>query len=144
MAGLVVLDAGVLIALYDAGDSHHRWALDVFRQTLSHDLVMSVLTYAEVMVHPAKAGVRERFEEDVAGLRIEIREVAPEDAGEIAALRASSSLRMPDVVSLHLALSLGATLATTNKSLADEAGSKALSVMTPGVLAGSSTTSPRA
>jgi len=132
MAGVVVLDAGVLIALYDSGDCHHRWALDVFRQTLRHDLVMPALTYAEVMVHPARMGARQRFEDDIAGLRIDIREVAPGDAGPIAELRASSSLRMPDVVVLHLALSLGATLATTDKSLADEAGRKAVRVIAPG------------
>jgi hypothetical protein len=72
MAGVIVLAAGVSIALYDSSDHRHEWALGMFRNTLSHDLVMSSLTLAEVMVHPARAGTVQRFEDGIAGLHIDV------------------------------------------------------------------------
>jgi predicted nucleic acid-binding protein len=131
MAGVVVLDAGALIALYDSTDRHHPWALEMFRETLSYDLAMSALTLAEVMVHPTRAGALETFEKGIAGLALDIRGVDPAAAQEIAALRATTTLRMPDVVVLHLALGLNAILATTDAALATQAGHHSLSVRRP-------------
>ncbi len=132
MAHVVVVDAGALIALFDDRDPHHEWAFGMFMRTLNQELVMSALTYAEVLVHPTRAGRADEFDQRIAGLKLGIRPAAPEDATLLAGLRATTSLRMPDVVVLQLATSEQATLATTDKTLAKEARSRDLRVLQPG------------
>lgn len=53
MAGLV-LDASVLIALYNDNDSNHRWAVDLLFQNTSKKFLMSALNLAEVSVQPIR------------------------------------------------------------------------------------------
>ncbi|MEX2441898.1 MAG: PIN domain-containing protein [Pontimonas sp.] len=132
MAGIVVLDAGVLIGLLDSGDRHHVWAMRIFKETLSYELSMSVLTYAEVMVHPQKAGKAAEFQQRIAGLHLNLRGFGTEDAMAVAELRALTSLKMPDVLVLHAAQSQGAALATTDNALADQARAHGLSVLHSG------------
>jgi predicted nucleic acid-binding protein len=131
MAGLVVLDASALIALHDSEDRHHTWARGIFLETIDAALSMSVLTYAEVLVHPTRAGKVAEFERNIAGLGIEIVTVAADDGPALAHLRASTSLKMPDVIVLHLAAGLGASLATTDRELAGEAALRGVSVLEP-------------
>ena len=131
MAGLVVLDASALIALHDSEDRHHTWARGMFLDTIDATLAMSVLTYAEVLVHPTRAGKVAEFERNIAGLGIEIVTVAADDGPALAHLRASTSLKMPDVIVLHLATGLGASLATTDRELAGEAALRGVSVLEP-------------
>ena len=130
MAGVVVLDASALIALHDSKDRHHTWARGMFLDTIDATLAMSVLTYAEVLVHPTRAGKAE-FEQNIAGLGIERVTVGAEDAPALAHLRASTSLKMPDVIVLHLAAGLGASLATTDRELAGEAALLGVTVLEP-------------
>ena len=131
MASVVVLDASALIALHDSEDRHHTWARGMFLDTIDATLAMSVLTYAEVLVHPTRAGKVAEFERNIAGLGIERVAVGAEDATALAHLRASTSLKMPDVIVLHLAAGLGASLATTDRELAGEAALLGLTVLEP-------------
>ena len=131
MVGLVVLDASALIALHDSEDRHHTWARGMFLDTIDATLAMSVLTYAEVLVHPTRAGRVAEFERTIAGLGIEIVTVAADDGPALAHLRASTSLKMPDVIVLHLASGLGASLATTDRGLATEAARSGVAVLQP-------------
>jgi predicted nucleic acid-binding protein len=131
MAGVVVLDASALIALHDSHDRHHTWARGIFLETIDAALSMSVLTYAEVLVHPTRAGKVAEFERNIAGLGIEIVTVGAEDAPALAHLRESTSLKMPDVIVLHLAAGLGASLATTDRELAGEAALRGVTVLEP-------------
>ena len=131
MAGLVVLDASALVALHDSEDRHHTWARGIFLETIDATLAMSVLTYAEVLVHPTRAGKVAEFERNIAGLGIEIVTVAADDGPALAHRRASTSLKMPDVIVLHLASGLGASLATTDRGLATEAALRGVSVLEP-------------
>jgi predicted nucleic acid-binding protein len=131
MAGVVVLDASALIALHDSHDRHHTWARGMFLDTIDATLAMSVLTYAEVLVHPTRAGKVAEFERNIAGLGIEIVTVAADDGPALAHLGASTSLKMPDVIVLHLATGLGASLATTDRELAGEAALRGVSVLEP-------------
>jgi predicted nucleic acid-binding protein len=132
MAHVVVVDAGALIALFDDHDPHHKWAFGMFMRTLNQELVMPLLTYAEVLVHPTRAGRADEFEQSIAGLKLGIRPMTSEDTTHLAGLRATTSLPMPDVVVLQLARSEQATLATTDKALAKEARSRGLKVLQPG------------
>lgn len=131
MAYLVVIDAGALIALLDENDKHHPWAFGMFQSTLGYGLVMPALTYAEVLVHPTRAGKADTFENNIAGLRLDIRPIFDSDARGLADIRAESSLKMPDAIVLQLALEEQATLATTKNMLAKEAESRGLKVFAP-------------
>lgn len=131
MAGIVVLDAGVLIALSSESDAHHEWAMGVFLHTLSQELSMSALTYAEVMVHPTKAGKADEFQERLAGLHLQVRPCDQSDVADLATLRVESGLRMPDAVVLHESLRLGATLATTDNRLSREARKRGVLALSP-------------
>lgn len=129
MAGVVVLDAGALIALYDSRDVHHEWAVGLFLSTARFTLAMSALTFAEVMVHPARAGRLDDFVSGVSGLHLDIRPVEAGDAEAIAQLRDTNGLKMPDVCVLHCAMALSATLATTDRGLASAARQHSLTVV---------------
>jgi predicted nucleic acid-binding protein len=132
MADVVVLDAGTLIALYDSRDAHHEWAVDLFVSTARFTLAMSALTYAEVMVHPARAGRLGDFVTGVSGLQLDIRPVEAGDAEAIAQLRDTTGLKMPDVCLLHCALPSSAILATTDSELARVARDLGITVTLPG------------
>jgi predicted nucleic acid-binding protein len=131
MAYLVVVDAGALIALLDENHKHHRWAFGMFQATLGLGLVMPALTYAEVLVHPTRAGQADTFENNIAGLGLDIRPIFDTDTRGLAEIRAESSLKMPDAIVLQLALAEQATLATTDTSLATEAQNRGLKVLAP-------------
>lgn len=131
MASVIVLDASVLIALHNSQDPHHGWAMQFFKSTLDQKWQLSVLSFAEAMVHPAKAGKLDLFQQSVAGLGLEIREVPADSAAEIAFLRANTGLRMPDLLALYQAMQSNAALATTDKSLALKAGSLGLETFQP-------------
>jgi predicted nucleic acid-binding protein len=118
MASVVVLDAGTLIALYDSRDAHHEWAVDLFLSTARFTFAISALTYAEVMVHPARARRLDDFVAGVSGLQLDIHSVDAADAEAIAQLRNTTGLRMPDVCVLHCALAFSAILATTDSKVA--------------------------
>lgn len=76
----------------------------MFMSTLSYDLVMPALTYAEVLVHPTKAGKAEQFERHIAGRRLEVKPFADSGPRKLAGIRAASFLRVSDAVVMGLAL----------------------------------------
>jgi predicted nucleic acid-binding protein len=131
MAGVVVLDASALIALFDSADPHHNWALKMFRDTVEFDLALPVLTYAEVLVHPVRAGRESDFEHSVKGLGVELIRLAADSGVSLAQLRVKTSLKMPDVVVLHEALRANGSIATTDKGLAAAARKLSIGVFKP-------------
>lgn len=133
MAGVMVLDASVLIALHNSQDPYHDWSLAVFHQTLELQWQMPVLTLAEALVHPIKAGKGEEFQRNIAGLGLVIQDIPATAASSIAKLRVSTALRMPDCVVLWQAIQTKAMLATTDRALAKKARELALEVIEPKV-----------
>lgn len=131
MAGVVVLDAGALIALLSEKDEHHLWAMRMFFETCEYELQMSVLTFSEVLVHPQREGVAKKFLNNINGLGLQIKAFAAQSAVEIAELRAKTALKMPDVVVLHQAMESNARLATTDSALAQRAKKQGLFVYQP-------------
>lgn len=131
MAEVVVLDASALIALASSKDPHHKWALDMFRDTASFDLQITSVSQAEAMVHPARNGKLDRFHKLVSGLGVEVRAVEGEDAAKLASLRVSTSLKMPDVCVLNQAIKVQGSIATTDKELAKAANTKGVGVFAP-------------
>lgn len=126
-----MLNASALIALASSKDPHHEWALEMFRDTAAFDLQMTSLTYAEVLVHPARAGKLEKFLKLLAQLGLEITSVSAEDSKSLAELRASSSLKLPDVVVLNQAIKSKGTIASSDQDLIRVAKEKGVGVFHP-------------
>lgn len=131
MAGVITLDASALIALYESSDLHHEWARKMLTQTLDFDLGMSALTWAEVMVRPARSGLLVEFITNTLGLSIEINPLTDLDAEPIAQIRAATKLTMPDSVVLHTAQVTGGAIATTDAKLAKVSADLGLKVFSP-------------
>jgi len=133
LAEVVVLDASALIALASSKDPHHQWALEMFRDTASFDLQITALSKAEALVHPARNGKLDKFQKLVSGLGVEVTPIEGEDAAKLATLRATTSLKMPDICVLHQAMKVKGSIATTDKELAKAAKSKGVGVFAPKV-----------
>ncbi len=131
MAEVVVLDASALIALLSSKDPHHNWALEMFRDTASFDLQMTALSQAEAMVHPARNGKLDKFQKMLSSLGLVVTSIDPSDASKLAALRATTTLKMPDACVLHQAMKVGGSIATTDNQLAQVAKSKGVGVFSP-------------
>lgn len=58
---MIVFNASILIALLDDDNVHHNWTLQMFIDTVSKDPSMSVLNFAQALIHAAKAGRSEQF-----------------------------------------------------------------------------------
>ena len=126
-----MLDASALIALASSKHPHHDWALEMFRDTAAFDLQMTSLTYAEVLVHPARAGKLEKFLKLLAQLGLEITSVSAGDSKSLAELRASSSLKLPDVVVLYQAIKSKGSIASSDQNLIRVAKEKGVGVFHP-------------
>jgi predicted nucleic acid-binding protein len=131
LAEVVVLDASALIALASSKDSHHKWALDMFRDTASFDLQITALSQAEAMVHPARNGKLDKFQKLIGALGVEVTPIEAEDAAKLTTLRVSTSLKMPDVCVLNQAIKVKGSIATTDKELAKAAKSRGVGVFAP-------------
>jgi predicted nucleic acid-binding protein len=101
---LTVLDAGVLIAVLDAGDALHAAAVRVLSDVRGRgdDLVIPVSAYAESLVWPSRRGseaiaVVDRF---IDALPARIEPASRSIAAAAAVLRAEHgpSLRLPDAL----------------------------------------------
>jgi predicted nucleic acid-binding protein len=96
VAGVIVVDASVLVAHLDAGDAHHRRATELLLEVGESPLAASPITVAEVLVRPARA---DRLDDARAAIRaLSVHEVplATDAAERLAALRARTGLKMPD------------------------------------------------
>lgn len=127
----VVLDAGVIIGLYDDKDPHHKWAVDFMFQTTAEKLVMSAVNHAEILVYPIRAGVKDAFLAGIQGLGIKLDVNSLLETQALAALRADTGLKMTDVCAIHLALSEDSILATTDKAVANAALALGIEVFQP-------------
>ena len=127
----IVLDAGVIIGLYDDNDPHHKWARDFMFQTASDKLIMSAINHAEILVYPIKAGVKDAFLAGIRGLGIKLDASSLLETEVLAKLRADTGLKMTDVCAIHLAASEDSILATTDKAVAKAAKALGIEVFQP-------------
>jgi predicted nucleic acid-binding protein len=116
---VIVLDACVVIAFFDPANRHHDAAVAILSR--EDRLAMSVLSVAEFLVHPARAGQCAAALEGIRQLGIDIHPLAAEDARDLAETRAGTGLRMPDATIVHLARRLTAGVATFDQALAAQA-----------------------
>lgn len=125
---MIVLDASVLIALLDTDDLHHDRAYALLAALLDDRFAASPLTLAEVLVGPTRAGSVERV--DAALRRLEVTAVSLDAATprRLAALRASTGLKLPDCCVLLAAEQVRGAVATFDDKLAAAARAIGLDV----------------
>jgi len=115
---MIVLDANVLIALFDADDALHARAETLLRSHDDEQLSISALTLAEFLIHPTAAGIAARAQLFVANMGIIVAPLLGDDATYLAGLRGATGLKMPDAIVLWLAQSSAAKLMTLDDHLA--------------------------
>jgi predicted nucleic acid-binding protein len=112
--GLTVLDAGIIIAVLDAGDTHHLAAREALREVLDRGerLALPASAYAEVMVGPQRSDrdAATTIDAFIDALPASVEPATRDIARAAAALRArhGRSLRLPDALVLATAEVLGA------------------------------------
>lgn len=121
MAGVIVLDASVLIAYLDSDDDHHVAAETLLVGAADDDLGINPLTLAEVLVVPARDGRLEPAQSALRDLEVEELPFPPDTAVRLAQLRASTGLRMPDCCVLLAADHAVATVASFDDRLVKSA-----------------------
>lgn len=125
---MIVADANIVIAASNPSDVHHAEATAIVLEHGPDGIVLHSLTLAEVLVGPARAGahVRARHQLEAAGFRLSAEgEPPPED---LALVRATAGLKMPDACVLALAELLEAPLATFDARLANAARARGITV----------------
>ena len=118
---MIVLDANVLIGLFDPADTHHARAEALLLAHADEPLMTSTLTLAEFLIRPSALGVAAKALLFVANIGIIVAPLLSDDASHLASVRAITGLKMPDAVVLWLAQSSACKLATMDHHLATAA-----------------------
>lgn len=116
---MIVLDAGVLIAFLAPADTHHARAEDLILHALDAgtDLLINTLNLSEVLVFPTREGPA-ALALTAARLAAMITEVPiPPAARELANLRVTSGLKLPDCAVLLTAHEHHSAVATFDDRL---------------------------
>lgn len=115
---MIVLDASVLIAHLDPSDPHHVRARRLLLDTADEEVSTSVITMAEVLVGPVRAGRLAQAGSALSELEVTSLPVAGDMHGRLAALRAGTGLKLPDCAVLLAAEQVHAAIATFDDRLA--------------------------
>lgn len=125
---MIVLDASVLIAHFEATDSHHAEATELLMAHAAEPFASSVVTLAEVYVGAARAGQAGRLHQLLARLEVESLDLPADAARRLGELRSTTHLKMPDCCVLYTAEHHDAAVATFDEKLAARAVDLGLSV----------------
>jgi predicted nucleic acid-binding protein len=128
VARVIVVDANVMIAVLDPQDSHFDRARRFFVANASERLAAHRLTMAEALVLAANGGREVAAAAAISALGVG-RFDEPDDPIEVARLRASTGLRMPDCCVLYAAIRERAKLATFDAQLARAASGLGVPVL---------------
>lgn len=120
---MIVLDSCVLIAFADPANVFHENAKNILMTT--EPLAITALSGAEVMVYPAPEQ-RRHWRDMLHDLAIEVVPILADDMEAIAETRRTSGLKMPDALVLWLAETRGATIASFDRRLLDQAQHRGL------------------
>ena len=115
---LIVLDAGVVIAMLDPQDAGHASAVAALESHAADDLRLPASALAEALVSPMRRGVGEDVRRTILELGITVTPLDEEIAAVAAALRARRrTVRLPDalLVATGEALTADAVLTTDRR-----------------------------
>jgi predicted nucleic acid-binding protein len=120
---VIVLDASVLIAHLDERDAQHDRAVEQLLAAADEAFACSPITRAEVLVGPARGGRLDVAEAALATLGVDDVALRSDAPSRLAALRAETSLKLPDCCVLLAAQDAAATrVVTFDEQLARVAG----------------------
>ena len=128
MAGVIVLDASVLIGHFERNDAHHEAATELLLASVDHDFVASVVSLAEIYVGAARRNRIADIEQMVAELRIAASPLPATAARRLSEIRIATALKLPDCCVLYAAEQHGAAVATFDVVLAAAAQRLGLAV----------------
>ena len=123
---MIALDASVLIAHLNPADPHHRAATDVLLAGVPGEMLVHMITMAEVLVGGVRIGQAASMREDIHAAGIMVAPHDNEEPIRLAELRASSGLKLPDCCVLDVAIRHRAGLATFDHALAAEAAKRSV------------------
>jgi predicted nucleic acid-binding protein len=100
--GVVVFDSDVLIGFLSGHDLHHKAAVERVGASLAPGTrrLLCAVNYAEILIGPIRAGVDERVKTMLTQFGIETVAVDVALAELAAAVRARTSLKLPDAFAL--------------------------------------------
>lgn len=128
---MIVLDACVLIAHFDPHDAQHHRAGRLLDSLVGQPKSASVVTMSEILVGPTRAGRRRAAQDLLDRLGIRVQPLPTEAAAQLAELRATTGLKLPDCCVLFTAeCNAPAQLATFDERLARIATSRGVLVRT--------------
>jgi predicted nucleic acid-binding protein len=113
---VIILDANVLIAFLDSSDPHHAASTELLERRFVDGFASSVLTVAEALVHPTRVDRQDAALTALLSIGVKVIPLEATDATELARVRNSYRLRMPDAVALHTAIRTGSELATFDEA----------------------------
>jgi predicted nucleic acid-binding protein len=114
---VIVLDANVLIGFLDSSDPHHAVSTELLERRFVDGFASSVLTVAEALVHPTRVDRQDAAMTALLSIGVRVIPLEATNATELARVRNSYRLRMPDAVALHTAIRTGSELATFDEAL---------------------------
>jgi predicted nucleic acid-binding protein len=124
-----VLDADVLIAHLDPTDTQHRRATACLQDAAAQGpLTASVLTVAEVLVHPTLGGLGERAFAALQAMDLVVLDIPADAAMQLASLRARTGRRMPDCCVLLAAERTGGSVLSFDEKLRGSASEVGISI----------------
>jgi len=113
----------------DGDDGHHAAAEALLAQAIDDDLAVSSLTLADVLVVPARDGRLEPVRSALRELVIHELPFPADTAAQLARLRATTGLKMPDCCVLLAVEDAAASLAPFDERLAQAAESRNVSIV---------------
>lgn len=125
---MIVVDASVLIALFDKTDALHIRARDLLAEAPGEALAVSALTFAEIMVLPARSNAVAKATRALDDLDISVISIDRAAAIQLAGIRARTGLKLPDCCVVLAAHQEGAELATFDDQLGIAARTEGLTV----------------
>ncbi|RKR76577.1 type II toxin-antitoxin system VapC family toxin [Frondihabitans australicus] len=126
---MIILDANVLIAYGSRDDPHHDAAVSLLNEFAGQPFAASAVTRAEVLVHPVKKDTVSTALAGHEALELRFVDLRAEVALDLARVRASTGLRLPDAVVVLLARQLDGIIATFDAGLARGARSEGIPVV---------------
>jgi len=123
---VIVLDASVMIAMLTPIDAHHAKARSLLDQYAADGFLAHAITLAEVLVDPVRLGRGVQRLADLKAMSLQVTASDETESLQLAELRASTGLKLPDCCVLVTAMRGPSALATFDTQLARAAESLGL------------------
>lgn len=125
---MIVLDASVLVAFLDPCDALHGKSVSTMLELGSDRLLISPITHAEVLVGPARSGTLASTQAALSALGVTEVALPADAAPQLAGLRATTALKLPDCCVLLAAQQSASTVLTFDLRLATAAAALGVGV----------------